>query len=92
MYRSGIQVEAALQYAGDHLAERGEEDSGVLQELERTLALLAFEDPAGSPFADLLSPAHRQQVRGILGWRSFTVSTPPSHSLNPNFLPICNVY
>ena len=55
-------VEEALQYAAEHLAERGEEDGGVLQELERTLALLAFEDPASSPFADLLQPSHRQQV------------------------------
>ena len=55
-------VEEALQYAAEHLAERGEEDGGVLQELERTLALLAFEDPAKSPFSDLLQPAHRQQV------------------------------
>ena len=55
-------VEEALQYAAEHLAERGEEDSGVLQELERTLALLAFDDPSNSPFADLLQPAHRQQV------------------------------
>merc|ERR1712142_1134815 len=49
-------VEEALQYAADHLAERGEEDSSVLQELERTLALLAFDDPGSSPFSDLLSP------------------------------------
>ena len=55
-------VEEALQYAAEHLAERGEEDGGVLQELERTLALLAFEDPASSPFADLLQLSHRQQV------------------------------
>jgi len=59
-------VEEALQYAGEHLAERGEEDSTVLQELERTLALLAFEDPTNCPFADLLSPAHRQQVASEL--------------------------
>jgi len=59
-------VEEALQYAGEHLAERGEEDSAVLQELERTLALLAFEDPTNCPFADLLSPAHRQQVASEL--------------------------
>ena len=58
----GQKVEEALQYAAEHLAERGEEDGGVLQELERTLALLAFEDPATSPFADLLQPSHRQQV------------------------------
>ena len=55
-------VEDALKFAAEHLAERGEEDSAVLQELERTLALLAFEDPATCPFSDLLSPSHRQQV------------------------------
>ena len=59
-------VEEALQYAAEHLAERGEEDGGVLQELERTLALLAFEDPSCSPFCDLLLPAHRQQVASQL--------------------------
>ena len=40
--------------------------SSVLQELERTLALLAFEDPASCPFSDLLAPAHRQQVASQL--------------------------
>jgi hypothetical protein len=59
-------VEEALQYAAEHLAERGEEDSSVLQELERTLALLAFDDPASSPFSDLLAPGHRQQVASQL--------------------------
>jgi len=59
-------VEEALQYAADHLAERGEEDVSVLQELERTLALLAFEDPTNCPFSDLLSPSHRQQVASEL--------------------------
>merc|ERR1719436_636279 len=59
-------VEEALQYAAEHLAERGEEDGGVLQELERTLALLAFEEPSSSPFCDLLLPAHRQQVASQL--------------------------
>ena len=49
----------------DHLPG-GEEDGGVLQELERTLALLAFEEPTSSPFSDLLLPAHRQQVASQL--------------------------
>ena len=40
--------------------------SEVLQELERTLALLAFDDPASCPFADLLSSGHRQQVASQL--------------------------
>ena len=56
------QVEAALQYAQTHLAERGEENPEILQELERSLALLAFDDPEGSPFGDLLHPSQRQKV------------------------------
>ena len=34
----------------------------LLAELERTLALLAFDDPANSPFGDLLLPSHRLKV------------------------------
>ena len=35
----------------------------MLEELERTMALLAFEDPTASPFADLMSDSHRQKVK-----------------------------
>lgn len=55
-------VEEALAFAQFNLSEAGEEDPSVLVELERTLALLAFEDPINSPFGDLLQPAHRQKV------------------------------
>lgn len=55
-------IEEALAFAQGHLSEAGEEDESVLVELERTIALLAFEDPLSSPFADLLSPAHKQKV------------------------------
>ena len=55
-------IEDALKFASEQLAERGEEDAAVLSELERTLALLAFEDPHLSPFSDLLSHSHRQKV------------------------------
>ncbi len=56
-------VEEAIRFASDQLAERAEEDEpAVLEELERTMALLAFEDPVASPFADLLSHSHRQKV------------------------------
>ena len=48
----------------EHLAERGEQNPSILGELERTLALLAFDDPEKSPFGDLLHPSHRQ--RGII--------------------------
>merc|ERR1712018_317750 len=59
-------VEEALRFASEQLAERGEEDPVVLEELERTLALLAFEDPHQSPFSDLLSHSHRQKVASEL--------------------------
>lgn len=55
-------MEEALQFAQDQLSEVGESDPSVLVELERTLALLAFEEPAKSPFSDLLNQTHRQKV------------------------------
>lgn len=58
----GERIEEALAFAQSHLSESGETDPSVLGELERTLALLAFEDPASSPFGDLLKPAHRNKV------------------------------
>jgi len=59
-------VEEALRFAQEHLAERGEQNHAILGELERTLALLAFEDPDKSPFGDLLHPTHRQRVASEL--------------------------
>ena len=46
------------------MSERGEESESelILEEMERTLALLAYEDPVKSPFGDLLSYSHRQKV------------------------------
>ena len=61
LIRAG-QVEEALHFAQTQLSEAGEADPTVLGELERTLALLAFEEPAQSPFSDLLHPTHRQKV------------------------------
>ena len=55
-------IEDALDYAQSHLAERGEENPDILSELERTLALLAFEDPEKSPFGELLHLSQRQKV------------------------------
>ncbi|XP_033106414.1 glucose-induced degradation protein 8 homolog [Anneissia japonica] len=59
-------LESALDYAQVHLAERGEENKDILPELERTLALLAFEDPENSPFRDLLHLSQRQKVASEL--------------------------
>lgn len=55
-------TEEALKFAQEELAERGEENQEVLAELERTLALLAFDEPEKSPFGDLLHRSHRQKV------------------------------
>ncbi|KAK3924398.1 Glucose-induced degradation protein 8-B-like protein [Frankliniella fusca] len=65
LIRSG-QVEEALSFAQNHLSEAGESDPAVLNELERTLALLAFDEPTQSPFSDLLLPTHRQKVASEL--------------------------
>lgn len=59
LIRSG-RVEEAIEFAQDELAPRGEENAGQLEELERTVALLAFEDGASSPVGDLLLPSQRQ--------------------------------
>lgn len=55
-------VEEALRFAQERLSEAGETDPSILNELERTLALLAFEEPLKSPFSDLLNQSHRQKV------------------------------
>ncbi|GAB6031662.1 Glucose-induced degradation complex subunit [Chamberlinius hualienensis] len=59
-------AEEALKFAQEQLSERGEENQEILSELERTLALLAFDEPEQSPFGDLLHPSHRQKVASEL--------------------------
>lgn len=48
-----------MAFAQSQMSEAGENNPDVLSELERTLALLAFEKPQNSPFADLLEQSHR---------------------------------
>lgn len=55
-------IEEALSFAQNKLSEAGEDIPEVLNELERTLALLAFEKPQESPFSYLLEQSHRQKV------------------------------
>jgi len=42
--------------------KKGEILPEILDELERTMCLLAYEDPLKSPFADLLDLSHRRQL------------------------------
>lgn len=59
------ETEAALEFAQSQLAEQGEESRECLTEMERTLALLAFDNPEESPFGDLLNMMQRQKVWSI---------------------------
>ncbi|XP_019720616.1 glucose-induced degradation protein 8 homolog isoform X1 [Hippocampus comes] len=56
------ETELALEFAQTQLAEQGEESRECLTEMERTLALLAFDNPEESPFGDLLNMMQRQKV------------------------------
>ena len=56
----------ALQFAQQELAPRGEESPEFLSELERTMALLAFEAASLVPpaISELLSPSQRMKTAG----------------------------
>ncbi|XP_004535093.1 glucose-induced degradation protein 8 homolog [Ceratitis capitata] len=77
----GGKIEEALTFAQNKLSEAGEDIPEALNELERTLALLAFEKPQNSPFSDLLEQSHRQKIASelnaaILKCEHSTDSTP----------------
>lgn len=61
-FSSAGKIDEALTFAQTKLSEAGESIPEALSELERTLALLAFEKPQNSPFSDLLEQSHRQKV------------------------------
>lgn len=65
LIRAG-KIEDALSFAQTQISEAGESNPEVLNELERTLALLAFEKPEFSPFSDLLDQTHRQKIASEL--------------------------
>lgn len=55
-------IEQALVYAQNELSARGEENSKFLDELESSLALLAYDDTSKSPFAYLLQHSQRLKI------------------------------
>lgn len=67
------ETEAALEFAQSQLAEQGEESRECLTEMERTLALLAFDNPEESPFGDLLNMMQRQKVFSLIRVLTFWV-------------------
>ncbi|CAM0878891.1 unnamed protein product [Alopecurus aequalis] len=52
-------INEALVFAQEDLAPRGEENQAFLEEIEKTVALLIFEDVQNSPYAELLDVSHR---------------------------------
>lgn len=58
----GGDTDGALAFAQEFLAPIGEEHPDFLPQLERTIALLAFDDVATAPMADLLDAAQRQRT------------------------------
>ena len=58
--------ESAVEFAQTELSDIGEKNPEFLNELERTMALMAFEKPEESPFGDLLHVSQRQKVAGEL--------------------------
>lgn len=59
-------VAEALQFAQEELAPRGEESPEFLAELEKTMALLAFDPQTSTPpvISELLSSAQRMKTAG----------------------------
>ncbi|KAG2449028.1 hypothetical protein HYH02_005780 [Chlamydomonas schloesseri] len=62
----GGDTEGALDFAAENLAPLAEEHPRFLEELERTVALLAFEDTKSSPVGDLMDVAQRQKTASEL--------------------------
>lgn len=73
----GGAINEALTFAAEELAPRGEEHPDLLPELERTMALLAFDIPKSGPLssgplaapphvAELLAPSQRLKTAGEL--------------------------
>ncbi|WIA11855.1 hypothetical protein OEZ85_011941 [Tetradesmus obliquus] len=60
------QTEAALAFAQEYLAPQCEDDEALLEELERTVSLLAFEQPATSPVGGLMDVVQRQKTASEL--------------------------
>ena len=59
-------IEKALEFAQNSMAELSVEDSKYLDELEKTMGLLAYDNPEISPFSELLNFSQRHKVASEL--------------------------
>ncbi|KAJ2637701.1 hypothetical protein GGF40_002177 [Coemansia sp. RSA 1286] len=83
-------AEEALEFAQEELAPHGEEHPELLRELEKTMALLAF-DVAGngsSPLGDLLDFSHRQKTANELNAALLAAHSQPKEPKLPALLQL----
>ncbi|KNC82732.1 hypothetical protein SARC_04974 [Sphaeroforma arctica JP610] len=59
-------IDDAIDFAREELAAKSEESPNLLEELERTMSLIAFENAESSPMGYLLSPTQRQMMASEL--------------------------
>ncbi|KAE8719833.1 Glucose-induced degradation protein 8-like protein [Hibiscus syriacus] len=79
LIRNG-KVEEALEFAQEELAPRGEENQSFLEELERTVSLLAFEDVSNCPVGELLDISQRLKTASEV---NAAILTSQSHEKDP---------
>lgn len=79
LIRNG-KVDEALDFAQEELAPRGEENETFLEELERTVALLAFEDASNCPVGYLLDMSQRLKTASEV---NAAILTSQSHEKDP---------
>ncbi|KAI3436058.1 hypothetical protein D9Q98_002117 [Chlorella vulgaris] len=82
------QLAEALEYAQEYLAPRGEDHPELLQDLERTAALLVFEDVGSSPLADLMDVAQRQKTASELNAAILASQSQEAEPKLPNLLKL----
>uniref|UniRef100_F6GZ85 CTLH domain-containing protein n=1 Tax=Vitis vinifera TaxID=29760 RepID=F6GZ85_VITVI len=79
LIRNG-KVDEALEFAQEELAPRGEENQSFLEELEKTVALLAFEDFSNCPVGELLDISQRLKTASEV---NAAILTSQSHEKDP---------
>lgn len=82
------QLAEALHFAQEFLAPRGEDHPELLEELERTVALLVFEDVKASPLADLMDVSQRQKTASELNAAILASQSQEAEPKLPNLLKL----
>nr|AAP46639.1 PG4 [Hordeum vulgare] len=73
-------IPEALEFAQEELAPRGEENEAFLEEIEKTVALLVFEDVKNCPYGELLDVSQRLKTASEV---NAAILTSQSHEKGP---------